>query len=74
MIFLYIYLGLALAWSIYNAIINVPAYKKLNPSLGPTEVSLIYIMSIIAGTIIAPYSFYKKVIQKGGTKNGKLDK
>ncbi|MGD9580343.1 MAG: hypothetical protein AB7V50_03150 [Vampirovibrionia bacterium] len=74
MIVLYIYLALAFTWSVYNAIINVPAYCKLNPSTGPTEKTMIYIMSIIAGTVIAPYSFYKKVLQKGGKKNGKLDK
>jgi len=75
MIVLYIYLGLALTWGIYNAIINVPAYcKRMPQAIGPTEKTLMYIMSIIAGTIIAPFSFYMKVIKGGGNKNGKLDK
>ena len=63
MIILYVYLGLALTWGIYNAIVRVPQYPQ---TLGPTEKTLLYIMSIIVGTLIAPYSFYIHV--KGRTK------
>lgn len=65
MIALYIYLALAFAWGIYNAIINVPAYcKRMPTSPGPTEISMMYIMSIIVGTVIAPLSFYQKVLKR----------
>ena len=65
MIALYIYLALAFAWGIYNAVINVPAYCKRMPTHpGPTEITMMYVMSIIVGTLIAPFSFYQKVLKR----------
>lgn len=65
MIYLYIYLGLAFIWGVYNAIVEIPKYiKRLPNEPGPTELTLMYIFNIIVGTILAPLSFYNKIIKR----------
>lgn len=76
MIFLWIYLGIALAWGIYNAIVETPKYiKKLPQTVGGTELTAMYIINILAGTILFPISFYQKIfVKRRNNQNDKLDK
>jgi len=74
---LYIYIGLSFVWGVYNAIVEIPKYVKRMPSQpGSTEMTLMYIVNIIVGTIIAPISFYNKIIvrRRVEKQNEKLDK
>lgn len=76
MIGLWIYLVIAFSWGCYNAIVETPKYiKKLPQKVGGTEITAMYIINIIAGTILFPISFYQKIfVKRRNTKNEKLDK
>jgi hypothetical protein len=79
MIVLYIYIALALTWGIYNAIVETPKYLKMTNQehIGGTERTAMYIVNIIVGTLLAPLSFYQKIVVRKRVKQDeskKLDK
>lgn len=65
MIYLYIYLSMAIAWGIYNAIVEVPKYLKAAEYKGNSlSTFLFYLINAFAGAILFPISFYQKILKR----------
>ena len=69
MIILWIYLLIAFTWACYNTYVTTPKYLERMPyKLNVISIIIIYIFSLIAGTILFPISFYQKKLRRKQSK------
>ncbi|MGD9679298.1 MAG: hypothetical protein AB7V16_13230 [Vulcanibacillus sp.] len=68
LLILYIYLGLAITWSIY--LLFTDAQKYLNNMTHDVKTAtfmvFFYLINFVSGVLLFPLSFYNKIIKKRG--------